>query len=125
WPHLSARCASGLKVMAVGGTFEESMQKALRMCHPSVDGFVPHLPLKKAWAITWSPEAQREKRSGSMTKLLPTHTQHTHTDTHTHTHTHTDTLTHTHTDCVHVHTHTHTLTHTHTQTHTHTDTSTV
>ncbi|KAJ8282992.1 hypothetical protein COCON_G00055110 [Conger conger] len=37
------------EVMAVGRTFEESIQKALRMCHPSVDGFVPHLPLKKAW----------------------------------------------------------------------------
>lgn len=38
--------------MAVGRTFEESIQKALRMCHPSVDGFVPQLPLKKAWAVT-------------------------------------------------------------------------
>lgn len=38
--------------MAVGRTFEESMQKALRMCHPSVDGFVPRLPLKKAWTNT-------------------------------------------------------------------------
>ncbi|XP_061579722.1 carbamoyl-phosphate synthase [ammonia], mitochondrial isoform X2 [Cololabis saira] len=40
------------EVMAVGRTFEESVQKALRMCHPSVDGFVPRLPLKKAWADT-------------------------------------------------------------------------
>ncbi|KAG7260232.1 hypothetical protein CRUP_014503 [Coryphaenoides rupestris] len=38
------------EVMAVGRTFEESMQKALRMCHPSVDGFVPRLPLKRAWS---------------------------------------------------------------------------
>ncbi|KAL4616618.1 carbamoyl-phosphate synthase ammonia, mitochondrial isoform X1 [Arapaima gigas] len=38
------------EVMAVGRTFEESIQKALRMCHPSVDGFMPCLPLKKAWA---------------------------------------------------------------------------
>ncbi|CAL8342208.1 unnamed protein product [Boreogadus saida] len=37
------------EVMAVGRTFEESMQKALRMCHPSVDGFMPRLPLNKAW----------------------------------------------------------------------------
>ncbi|XP_060784979.1 carbamoyl-phosphate synthase [ammonia], mitochondrial [Neoarius graeffei] len=37
------------EVMAVGRTFEESIQKALRMCHPSVDGFVPHLPLKRPW----------------------------------------------------------------------------
>lgn len=39
-----------IQVMAVGRTFEESMQKALRMCHPSVDGFMPRLPLKKAWS---------------------------------------------------------------------------
>ena len=26
--------------MAIGRTFEESFQKALRMVHPSVDGFV-------------------------------------------------------------------------------------
>ncbi|XP_060733101.1 carbamoyl-phosphate synthase [ammonia], mitochondrial [Tachysurus vachellii] len=38
------------EVMAVGRTFEESVQKALRMCHPSVDGFVPHLPLKRPWS---------------------------------------------------------------------------
>lgn len=38
--------------MAIGRTFEESMQKALRMCHPSVDGFVPRLPLKKPWSDT-------------------------------------------------------------------------
>ncbi|TTA11849.1 Protein PYR1-3 [Bagarius yarrelli] len=38
-----------IEVMAVGRTFEESIQKALRMCHPSVDGFVPHLPLKRPW----------------------------------------------------------------------------
>uniref|UniRef100_A0AAR2L2T2 carbamoyl-phosphate synthase (ammonia) n=1 Tax=Pygocentrus nattereri TaxID=42514 RepID=A0AAR2L2T2_PYGNA len=38
------------EVMAVGRTFEESIQKALRMCHPSVDGFVPRLPLKRAWS---------------------------------------------------------------------------
>ncbi|XP_015772145.1 PREDICTED: carbamoyl-phosphate synthase [ammonia], mitochondrial-like [Acropora digitifera] len=32
------------EVMAIGRTFEESFQKALRMVHPSVDGFVPKLP---------------------------------------------------------------------------------
>ncbi|XP_039611289.1 carbamoyl-phosphate synthase [ammonia], mitochondrial isoform X1 [Polypterus senegalus] len=37
------------EVMAIGRTFEESFQKALRMCHPSVDGFMPRLPLKKRW----------------------------------------------------------------------------
>ncbi|CAB1328699.1 unnamed protein product, partial [Coregonus sp. 'balchen'] len=40
------------EVMAVGRTFEESMQKALRMCHPSVDGFMPRLPLNKPCGVT-------------------------------------------------------------------------
>jgi len=30
--------------MAIGRTFEESLQKALRMTHPSIDGFSPVLP---------------------------------------------------------------------------------
>lgn len=38
------------EVMAVGRSFEESIQKALRMCHPSVDGFMPRLPMNKPWA---------------------------------------------------------------------------
>ncbi|XP_075463310.1 carbamoyl-phosphate synthase [ammonia], mitochondrial isoform X2 [Ascaphus truei] len=38
------------EVMAIGRTFEESFQKALRMCHPSVDGFSSNLPMKKVWA---------------------------------------------------------------------------
>ncbi|XP_067844338.1 carbamoyl-phosphate synthase [ammonia], mitochondrial [Heptranchias perlo] len=38
------------EVMAIGRTFEESFQKALRMCHPSVEGFVPRLPMKKSWS---------------------------------------------------------------------------
>ncbi|GCC33371.1 hypothetical protein chiPu_0011840 [Chiloscyllium punctatum] len=38
------------EVMAIGRTFEESFQKALRMCHPSVEGFVPRLPMKKLWS---------------------------------------------------------------------------
>ena len=32
--------------MAIGRTFEESFQKALRMVHPSVDGFVQQVKLK-------------------------------------------------------------------------------
>lgn len=36
--------------MAIGRTFEESFQKALRMCHPSVDGFTSNLPMNKAWS---------------------------------------------------------------------------
>ncbi|NXT04187.1 CPSM synthase, partial [Prunella fulvescens] len=51
--HTSNRIGSSMKsvgeVMAIGRTFEESFQKALRMCHPSVDGFVPQLPMNKAW----------------------------------------------------------------------------
>ena len=35
--------------MAIGRTFEESLQKALRMVHPSVDGFTPKLPAGKAY----------------------------------------------------------------------------
>ncbi|KAK1165865.1 carbamoyl-phosphate synthase [ammonia], mitochondrial [Acipenser oxyrinchus oxyrinchus] len=38
------------EVMSVGRSFEESIQKALRMCHPSVDGFMPRLPMNKPWA---------------------------------------------------------------------------
>ncbi|KAM8933826.1 carbamoyl-phosphate synthase [ammonia], mitochondrial [Pelodytes ibericus] len=37
------------EVMAIGRTFEESFQKALRMCHPSVDGFTSNLPMNKSW----------------------------------------------------------------------------
>ncbi|NWT89568.1 CPSM synthase, partial [Lanius ludovicianus] len=51
--HTSNRIGSSMKsvgeVMAIGRTFEESFQKALRMCHPSVDGFISHLPMNKAW----------------------------------------------------------------------------
>ncbi|XP_027492701.1 carbamoyl-phosphate synthase [ammonia], mitochondrial isoform X2 [Corapipo altera] len=51
--HTSSRIGSSMKsvgeVMAIGRTFEESFQKALRMCHPSVDGFTSRLPMNKAW----------------------------------------------------------------------------
>ncbi|NXW40757.1 CPSM synthase, partial [Nyctiprogne leucopyga] len=54
--HSSNRIGSSMKsvgeVMAIGRTFEESFQKALRMCHPSVDGFTSHLPMNKAWPAT-------------------------------------------------------------------------
>ncbi|XP_038576219.1 carbamoyl-phosphate synthase [ammonia], mitochondrial [Micropterus salmoides] len=56
------------EVMAVGRTFEESMQKALRMCHPSVDGFMPRLPLKKAWADTQ--DLQQELAVPSITRIF-------------------------------------------------------
>ena len=54
--------------MAVGRTFEESIQKALRMCHPSVDGFVPRLPLNKAWAA--QPDLQQELAVPSCTRIF-------------------------------------------------------
>ncbi|KAG7501491.1 carbamoyl-phosphate synthase [ammonia], mitochondrial [Solea senegalensis] len=57
-----------IQVMAVGRTYEESMQKALRMCHPSVDGFVPRLPLKKAWADTQ--DLQQELAVPSSTRIF-------------------------------------------------------
>ncbi|XP_051762789.1 carbamoyl-phosphate synthase [ammonia], mitochondrial [Ctenopharyngodon idella] len=56
------------EVMAVGRTFEESIQKALRMCHPSVDGFVPRLPLKRAWAEQL--DLQRELSMPSSTRIF-------------------------------------------------------
>ncbi|KAL0184668.1 hypothetical protein M9458_020364, partial [Cirrhinus mrigala] len=55
-------------VMAVGRTFEESIQKALRMCHPSVDGFVPRLPLKRAWAE--QRDLERELSLPSSTRIF-------------------------------------------------------
>ncbi|KAG1937652.1 carbamoyl-phosphate synthase [ammonia], mitochondrial [Pimephales promelas] len=56
------------EVMAVGRTFEESIQKALRMCHPSVDGFVPRLPLKRAWAEQH--DMQQELSMPSSTRIF-------------------------------------------------------
>ncbi|NWW01668.1 CPSM synthase, partial [Oreocharis arfaki] len=51
--HTSNRIGTSMKsvgeVMGIGRTFEESFQKALRMCQPSVDGFISHLPMNKAW----------------------------------------------------------------------------
>ncbi|XP_025999670.1 carbamoyl-phosphate synthase [ammonia], mitochondrial isoform X1 [Astatotilapia calliptera] len=56
------------EVMAIGRTFEESMQKALRMCHPSVDGFVPRLPLKKPWSDTH--DLEKELAVPSSTRIF-------------------------------------------------------
>lgn len=44
------------------------MQKALRMCHPSVDGFVPRLPLNKAWAD--SQDLQQDLAIPSSTRIF-------------------------------------------------------
>ncbi|NWR96300.1 CPSM synthase, partial [Motacilla alba] len=58
---------SPFQVMAIGRTFEESFQKALRMCHPSVDGFVSQLPMNKAWpAIV---DLQKELSEPSSTRI--------------------------------------------------------
>ncbi|NXC98261.1 CPSM synthase, partial [Certhia familiaris] len=69
--HTSNRIGSSMKsvgeVMAIGRTFEESFQKALRMCHPSVDGFSSHLPMNKAWpAIV---DLQKELFEPSSTRI--------------------------------------------------------
>ncbi|XP_041700635.1 carbamoyl-phosphate synthase [ammonia], mitochondrial [Coregonus clupeaformis] len=56
------------EVMAVGRTFEESMQKALRMCHPSVDGFMPRLPLNKPWSA--QQDLQQELAVPSSTRVF-------------------------------------------------------
>ncbi|KAJ8017455.1 Carbamoyl-phosphate synthase [ammonia], mitochondrial [Holothuria leucospilota] len=34
-------------VMAIGRTFEESLQKAVRMIHPSIKRFAPEMPVGK------------------------------------------------------------------------------
>ncbi|NXU74377.1 CPSM synthase, partial [Oreotrochilus melanogaster] len=67
----SSRIGSSMKsvgeVMAIGRTFEESFQKALRMCHPSVDGFTSHLPMNKSWpAIV---DLQKELSEPSSTRI--------------------------------------------------------
>uniref|UniRef100_A0A8C3EVA4 Carbamoyl phosphate synthase arginine-specific large chain n=1 Tax=Corvus moneduloides TaxID=1196302 RepID=A0A8C3EVA4_CORMO len=69
--HTSNQIGSSMKsvgeVMAIGRTFEESFQKALRMCHPSVDGFISHLPMNKAWpAIV---DLQKELSVPSSTRI--------------------------------------------------------
>ncbi|RMC18344.1 hypothetical protein DUI87_04230 [Hirundo rustica rustica] len=69
--HTSNRIGSSMKsvgeVMAIGRTFEESFQKALRMCHPSADGFVSQLPMNKAWpAIV---DLQKELSEPSSTRI--------------------------------------------------------
>ncbi|KAJ7406740.1 Carbamoyl-phosphate synthase [ammonia], mitochondrial [Willisornis vidua] len=69
--HMSNRIGSSMKsvgeVMAIGRTFEESFQKALRMCHPSVDGFTSHLPINKAWPATV--DLQNELSEPSSTRI--------------------------------------------------------
>lgn len=42
--------------MAIGRSFEESMQKALRMTHPSVAGFTDTLPTGKSYPANFSLE---------------------------------------------------------------------
>ncbi|XP_066543719.1 carbamoyl-phosphate synthase [ammonia], mitochondrial isoform X2 [Amia ocellicauda] len=56
------------EVMAVGRTFEESIQKALRMCHPSVNGFEPQLPMNEAWAEP--PDLQQNLAVPSSTRIF-------------------------------------------------------
>ncbi|KAK2494808.1 hypothetical protein MC885_012607 [Smutsia gigantea] len=67
----SSRIGSSMKsvgeVMAIGRTFEESFQKALRMCHPSIDGFTSHLPMNKEWPS--SIDLSRELADPSSTRI--------------------------------------------------------
>ncbi|CAN8200931.1 unnamed protein product [Coccothraustes coccothraustes] len=69
--HASHRIGSSMKsvgeVMAIGRTFEESFQKALRMCHPSVDGFLSQLPMNKAWPAVV--DLQKELSEPSSTRI--------------------------------------------------------
>ncbi|XP_030064892.1 carbamoyl-phosphate synthase [ammonia], mitochondrial [Microcaecilia unicolor] len=55
------------EVMAIGRTFEESFQKALRMCHPSIDGFTARLPLNKEWPADLN--LQKEMAEPSSTRI--------------------------------------------------------
>lgn len=54
--------------MAIGRTFEESFQKALRMCHPSIDGFTSCLPMSKNWAA--DVDLQTELSEPSSTRVF-------------------------------------------------------
>ncbi|KFO96907.1 hypothetical protein N300_15370, partial [Calypte anna] len=69
--HTSSRIGSSMKsvgeVMAIGRTFEESFQKALRMCHPSVDGLTSHLPMNKSWPAII--DLQKELSEPSSTRI--------------------------------------------------------
>lgn len=53
--------------MAIGRTFEESFQKALRMCHPSIDGFTSRLPMNKDWPSNL--DLKRELSDPSSTRI--------------------------------------------------------
>ncbi|XP_054827243.1 carbamoyl-phosphate synthase [ammonia], mitochondrial [Eublepharis macularius] len=67
----SSKIGSSMKsvgeVMAIGRTFEESFQKALRMCHPSVDGFTSQLPMNKDWSA--NVDLQKELAEPSSTRV--------------------------------------------------------
>ncbi|XP_025785587.1 carbamoyl-phosphate synthase [ammonia], mitochondrial [Puma concolor] len=67
----SSRIGSSMKsvgeVMAIGRTFEESFQKALRMCHPSIDGFTSRLPMNKEWPSNI--DLRRELADPSSTRI--------------------------------------------------------
>ncbi|KFQ28676.1 hypothetical protein N331_01781, partial [Merops nubicus] len=69
--HTSNQIGTSMKsvgeVMAIGRTFEESFQKALRMCHPSVDGFSSRLPMSKAWPAVV--DLQKELSEPSSTRI--------------------------------------------------------
>lgn len=63
--NMSLKCV--LQVMAIGRTFEESFQKALRMCHPSIAGFTSHLPMNKEWPSNL--DLRRELAEPSSTRI--------------------------------------------------------
>ena len=65
------------EVMAIGRTFEESFQKALRMVHPSVDGFVPKvrkLSVSSTGTVVFRQclgETRNKNRIRSLSNFLP------------------------------------------------------
>lgn len=58
------------EVMAIGRTFEESFQKALRMTHPSIDGFASTLPAGKAYSLDFNLENSLNLPSSSRIHVI-------------------------------------------------------
>ncbi|XP_048579513.1 carbamoyl-phosphate synthase [ammonia], mitochondrial isoform X2 [Nematostella vectensis] len=56
------------EVMAIGRTFEESLQKALRMVHPSVDGFISKIPSANQ-EVKWASNLDEALRVPSNTRM--------------------------------------------------------
>ena len=56
--------------MAIGRTFEESLQKALRMTHPSVNGFTQQMPAGKKYPENFDLEANLTQPNNSRIHVI-------------------------------------------------------